>query len=99
MGIYINIGNVGFLSARNGEYVDKSELISVVNKTLSSERRFSCVSRCRRSWIEDVKRIPQRKKRKLYGFTELNVGEIRHIRLNNVSYDVLECPSCARLMR
>ena len=48
MGIYINIGNVGFLSARNGEYVDKSELISVVNKTLFSERRFSCVSRCRR---------------------------------------------------
>ena len=31
MGRYINIGNVGFQSARNGEYVDKSELISVVN--------------------------------------------------------------------
>ena len=24
MGIYINIGNAGFRSARNGEYVDKS---------------------------------------------------------------------------
>ena len=48
MGTYINIGNAGFQSARNGEYVDKSELISVVNKTLFTEQRFSCVSRCRR---------------------------------------------------
>ena len=48
MGAYINIGNTGFQSARNGEYVDKSPLISVVNGTLFSERQFSCVSRCRR---------------------------------------------------
>lgn len=48
MGMYINIGNAGFQSARNGEYVDKSGLIAIVNKTLSSERRFSCVSRSRR---------------------------------------------------
>ena len=48
MGTYINIGNAGFQSARNGEYVDKSGLITVVNKTLFTERRFSCVSRCRR---------------------------------------------------
>ena len=48
MGTYINIGNAGFQSARNGEYVDKSELIAVVNSTLFSERQFSCVSRCRR---------------------------------------------------
>lgn len=48
MGLYINIGNAGFQSARNGEYVDKSGLIPVVNATLDTERRFSCVSRCRR---------------------------------------------------
>lgn len=48
MGIYINIGNAGFQSARNGEYVDKSGLIAVVNSTLFTERRFSCVTRCRR---------------------------------------------------
>lgn len=42
------------------------------------------------SWIDDIKRIPQRKNRKLYGFAEINVGEIRHIHLQNVSYDVLE---------
>ena len=48
MGTYINIGNAGFQSARNGEYVDKSGLIGVVNSTLFTERRFSCVTRCRR---------------------------------------------------
>lgn len=48
MGNYINIGNAGFQSARNGEYVDKSGLISIVNGTLFTERRFSCVTRCRR---------------------------------------------------
>ena len=48
MGTYINIGNAGFASARRSEYVDKSELIAVVNSTLHTEQRFSCVSRCRR---------------------------------------------------
>ena len=48
MGIYINTGNAGFRSARNGEYVDKSGLIAAVNKTLFTENRFSCVTRCRR---------------------------------------------------
>lgn len=48
MGTYINIGNAGFASARNGEYVDKSGLIAVINSTLDSKRRFSCVTRSRR---------------------------------------------------
>ncbi len=48
MGTYINIGNAGFQSSRNGEYVDKSLLIPVVNRTLETELRFSCVTRCRR---------------------------------------------------
>ena len=48
MGIYINTGNAGFQSTRNGEYVDKSGLISIVNSTLFTKRRFSCVTRCRR---------------------------------------------------
>ena len=48
MGTYINIGNAGFQSARNSEYVDKSGLISTVNSTLFTEFRFSCVTRCRR---------------------------------------------------
>ena len=48
MGTYINIGNAGFQSARNSEYVDKSGLIAAVNSTLFTERSFSCVTRCRR---------------------------------------------------
>ena len=48
MGIYINIGNEGFRSARNSEYVDKSGLIAVINNTLETEKRFTCVTRCRR---------------------------------------------------
>jgi hypothetical protein len=46
--MYVNVGNAGFQSARNSEYVDKSGLVGVVNATLFSERRFSCVTRSRR---------------------------------------------------
>ena len=48
MGKYINKGNAGFQIVRNGEYVDKSGLIAEINKTLLTEWRFSCVTRCRR---------------------------------------------------
>ena len=48
MGTYINKGNFAFQGTRNGEYVDKSELIAVVNKTLQTRQRYSCVSRSRR---------------------------------------------------
>jgi hypothetical protein len=46
--MYINKGNEGFQSIRNSEDVDKTGLISVVNGTLFTEQRFTCVSRCRR---------------------------------------------------
>ena len=48
MGIYINKGNQGFLSAINGEYVDKTGMIAIINKTLNTERRYTCVTRSRR---------------------------------------------------
>lgn len=48
MGMYINKGNNGFRMIRNSEYVDKSGLINVINRTLFTEWRFSCVTRCRR---------------------------------------------------
>ena len=48
MGTFINIGNAGFKRIRNSEYIDKSGLIPVVNKTLFTEQSFSCVTRCRR---------------------------------------------------
>lgn len=48
MGMYINKGNNGFRMIRNSEYVDKSGLINVINRTLFTEWRFSCITRCRR---------------------------------------------------
>ena len=48
MGIYINTGNEAFKAVRNGEYVDKTGVVAVVNDTLFSERRFSCITRSRR---------------------------------------------------
>ena len=34
MGRFLKIGNDGFRTVRNGEYVDKSRLIEIVNATL-----------------------------------------------------------------
>ena len=48
MGTFINIGNAGFQRARNGEYIDKSGLIAIINNTINTEHSFSCVTRCRR---------------------------------------------------
>ena len=48
MGIFINRGNADFQRIRNSEYVDKTELISAVNRTLFTEQAMSCVTRCRR---------------------------------------------------
>ena len=48
MGIYINKGNENFKGVINGEYVDKTGMIEVINKTLHTERRYTCVTRCRR---------------------------------------------------
>ena len=49
MGIFLNPGNDRFRQALNSQiYVDKSGLISVVNKRISSEQKYICVSRPRR---------------------------------------------------
>lgn len=48
MGTYINKGNSEFRDIVNNEYVDKTSLIPLINATLNSERRYSCVTRCRR---------------------------------------------------
>ena len=48
MGVYINKGNMGFQEARNGEYIDKSGLIAVVNDTINTKSKYTCVSRSRR---------------------------------------------------
>ena len=48
MGTYINRGNSEFCDIVTHEYVDKTSLIPLINATLNSERRYSCVTRCRR---------------------------------------------------
>ena len=48
MGIYINKGNAEFRDIVTHDYVDKTCLIPIVNATLNSEKRYSCVTRCRR---------------------------------------------------
>ena len=48
MGTYINRGNSEFLDIVSHEYVDKTSLIPLINATLNSENRYSCVTRCRR---------------------------------------------------
>jgi len=40
---YIDKGNAAFRQSRNSEYIDKSGLIAVVNKTLFTELKFTCV--------------------------------------------------------
>lgn len=48
MGRFIKKGTDGFRAVRNSNFVDKSQLIDVVNATLNTERQFTCVSRARR---------------------------------------------------
>ncbi len=48
MGKFLQKGNDGFRAVRNGEFVDKSGLIQVINSVLNTERQFTCVSRARR---------------------------------------------------
>ena len=48
IGKYLNIGNAGFRSIRNSEYVDKSGLIDFMNRCLNTPQKLICVSRPRR---------------------------------------------------
>lgn len=48
MGTYLNVGNDGFRAIRKGHYVDKTGLISFMNRTLGTKQKLTCVSRPRR---------------------------------------------------
>ncbi len=48
MGNYLNPGNSGFAGIRNDIYIDKSGLIGLINQTIDTPRRMTCVSRPRR---------------------------------------------------
>lgn len=48
MGTYLNPGNSGFEAIRKTSYVDKSGLIGLVNQTVGTTGKLTCVSRPRR---------------------------------------------------
>lgn len=48
MGTFLNPGNNGFTMIRNGFYVDKSGLISLINATINTPEHLTCISRPRR---------------------------------------------------
>ena len=48
MGTYLNPGNSGFAEILKSEYVDKTGLISLINSTIGSRKKLTCISRPRR---------------------------------------------------
>ena len=48
MGNYLNPGNSGFEEIRKSPYVDKSGLISLINQTIGTKQKLTCISRPRR---------------------------------------------------
>ena len=48
MGTYLNPGNSAFSEILNSTYVDKSNLISLINSTINTNRKLTCISRPRR---------------------------------------------------
>ena len=48
MGTYLNPGNKGFQEVLQSEYVDKTGLIALVNKTVGTMEKLTCISRPRR---------------------------------------------------
>ena len=48
MGLYFSPGNKGFESVLNGIYVDKTEMIEIINRSLDTSDKLTCISRPRR---------------------------------------------------
>ena len=48
MGTYLNPGNSGFEEIRGSYYVDKSGLIRLINHTIGTKQKLTCISRPRR---------------------------------------------------
>ena len=46
--MFVNVDNVSFQMEKNGDYVDKSEIISLTNRFVNGQKRFICVTRPRR---------------------------------------------------
>ncbi|MFC2662825.1 MAG: AAA family ATPase, partial [Eubacterium sp.] len=46
--MYLNPGNAGFRAVRKGKYIDKTGLIHLINQTIDSSAKLTCISRPRR---------------------------------------------------
>lgn len=48
MGTYLNPGNIAFSEIRNDKYIDKSGMLRLINDSINTPRRLTCISRPRR---------------------------------------------------
>lgn len=48
MGMYLNPGNQAFAEIADQDYVDKTSLIGLINKTIGKKNKLTCISRPRR---------------------------------------------------
>ena len=48
MGTYLNPGNSGFAEILKSDYVDKTGLITIINSTIGTKKKLTCISRPRR---------------------------------------------------
>ena len=48
MGTYLNLGNSGFEEIVKSDYVDKTGLIGLINRTIGTKQKLTCISRPRR---------------------------------------------------
>ena len=48
MGTYLNPGNSGFAEMLNGDYIDKTGLIALINQRINTPSKLVCISRPRR---------------------------------------------------
>lgn len=48
MGIYVNPGNKAFAEIDDADYVDKTGLIELINQTIGTKNKLTCISRPRR---------------------------------------------------
>lgn len=92
-GKYLNIGNDGFRSIRNSEYVDKSGLISFMNSCLNTPQKLICVSRPRRFGKSFATKMLcayySRECNSEELFSDLKIAEDMRYRENLNQYDVL----------
>ena len=48
MGVYLNPGNEGFRRITESEYIDKTGMIRLINKSIGTMKNLICISRPRR---------------------------------------------------